>query len=108
MQSTNEKTALAVLILLALSNLIFFLLSSHSGPLVGFIVAAVVALHWWRKKDSLFLIVMSLIWIFIHLYELVVTGVSSLPVLFYMNVLLPSLLLYCGFRQKRQEGKRFR
>jgi len=105
MRSTTAKIALVVLVLLALSNLIFFILSSHSGPIVGFIVAAVVAIHWWSKKDSILIMVMAIIWIFVHIYELVMIGASSVPVFFYLNLRLPALLLYCGFKEKRQESK---
>jgi len=108
MRRINEKIALAVLLLLALSNLIFLIISSHSGPIVGFIVAAVAAIHWWRKRDSILIIVVAIIWIFIHIYELVVKGASSQPVLFYMNLLLPTLLLYCGVKEKRKESSRSR
>jgi hypothetical protein len=101
MHSINEKIVLAVLILLALSNLIFFIVSSHSGPIVGFVAAAAASIHWWRKRDSIFIIVIAIIWIFFHVYELIAVGASSQPVLFYLNLLLPILLLYFGLRMKR-------
>jgi hypothetical protein len=104
MRNINEKITLAVLMLLALSNLVFFVVSSHSGPIVGFIVATAAAIHWWKKRESMLIIVIAIIWIFFHIYELVVMGVSSLPVLFYLNLLLPILLLYFGLKEKRQEG----
>ena len=97
----SEKIVLAVLILLALSNLIFFIVSSYSGPIVGFIVAAATSIHWWIKRDRILIIVIAIIWIFFHVYELVVMGASSQPVLFYLNLLLPILLLYFGLRVKR-------
>ena len=108
MLSINEKITLAVLMLLALSNLIFFIVSSHSGPIVGFIVATAAAIHWWRKRDSMLIIVIAIIWIFFHIYELVVMEASSQPVLFHLNLLLPILLLYFGLREKRQESSRSR
>ncbi len=101
MHSINEKIVMAVLILLALSNLIFFIVSLYSGPIVGFIVAAATSIHWWRKRDSILIIVIAIIWIFFHIYELVVMEASSQPVLFYLNLLLPILLLYFGLRVKR-------
>ena len=108
MRNINEKITLAVLMLLALSNLVFFIVSSHLGPIVGFIVATAAAIHWWRKRDNMLIIVIAIIWIFFHIYELVVMGASSLPVLFYLNLLLPILLLYFGLREKRQERSRSR
>jgi Flp pilus assembly protein protease CpaA len=75
---------------------------------VGFIVAAAVAIHWWRKRDSLLIIIIAIIWIFIHIYELVVMGAGSHPLLFYLNLFLPFLLLYCGLKQKRTKSLRSR
>lgn len=108
MRNINEKIVLVVLLLLALINLIFLIVSTHSGPIVGFFVAAVVAIHWWRKRDSMLIIIIAIIWIFIHIYELVVMGAGSQPVLFYLNLLLPTLLLYCGLKEKRKESSRSR
>ena len=102
MRSINEKIVLVVLLLLALINLIFLIVSSHSGPIVGCIVAAAVAIHWWRKRDSMLIIIIAIIWIFIHIYELVVMGAGSQPLLFYLNLCLPVLLLYCGLKEKRK------
>ena len=106
MRNANEKIVLLVLLLLALSNLMFLIFSPYSGPLVGFIVATAVAIHWWRKRDALLIIIIAIIWILFHIYELFMMGVSSRPVLFWLNVLLPVLLLYLGIREKRQESIR--
>jgi len=108
MRSINEKIALAVLMLLALINLIFLIVSSHSGPIVGFIVATAVTIHWWRKRDSMLIMAVAIIWILIHIYELVMIGASSLPVIFYLNLFLPTLLFYCGLKEKRQKSDRSR
>jgi len=108
LRSINEKIALVVLLLLALINLIFLIVSKHSGPIAGFIVATAVAVHWWRKRDSLLIIIIAIIWIFIHIYELVVMGAGSQPVLFYLNLFLPILLLYCGLKEKRIKSVRSR
>jgi hypothetical protein len=106
MQSVNEKIALAVLVLLALSNLVFFVVSSYSGPIVGIIVATATAFHWWRKRNSMLIVVVAIIWIFLHIYELVAMGAGSQPVLFYLNLLLPTLLLFCGLKEKRLKSIR--
>lgn len=104
MRNANEKIVLIVLLLLALSNLIFLIFSPYSGPIVGFIVAAAAAIHWWRKKDALFVIIISIVWIFFHIYELFVMGISSRTVLFSLNVLLPVILLYLGIKEKRHKS----
>jgi hypothetical protein len=108
LRSINEKITLSVLLLLALINLIFFIVSSHSGPIVGFIAVTAVTIHWWRKRDRMIIIIIAIIWIFFHVYELILMGASSLPLLFYLNLLLPFLLLYCGLKEKGIKNNRSR
>ena len=98
----NEKIVLVLLILLALSNLIFLLVSSYPGPIVGCVVATVAAIVWWRKRDCVLIVVVAIIWIIFHIYELMTIGPSSQPVLFFMNLLLPVLLLFFGLKEKRK------
>ena len=98
MQTLNEKIVFALLILLALSNLVFFIISSYSGPIIGVVIAGAAAIHWWKKRDRMLIIVISVIWVSIHIYELVTMGVSSHPFLFYMNLFLPFFLLWFGLR----------
>jgi hypothetical protein len=107
MRSLNEKIVLVVLLLLALINLIFLIVSPYSGPIVGFIVAVAVAIHWWRKRDSLLIIIIAIMWILIHIYELVVKGPGSQPLLFYLNLFLPFLLFYCSLKEKRRKSIRY-
>jgi hypothetical protein len=105
MQSINEKIILFVLILLALSNLIFFIVSSYSGPIIGFITAIVIAIHWWQKRNSRLIMIMAIVWILIHIYELIELGISSYPVIISLNLLLPILLFYCSLKAYLQMKK---
>ena len=98
MRSINEKIVLSILILLALSNLIFFLVSSYSGPIVGLAITTGAGIHWWIKRNSNFIITIAIIWILLHIYELITLGTSSYPVLFYLNLLLPIPLIYFGLK----------
>jgi len=98
MRGLNEKIILAVLVLLALSNLIFFIISSYASPIVGFIIATIIAIHWWQKRNSRFIMVMAIVWILIHTYELIKFGISHYPVIIFLNLLLPIPLLYCSLR----------
>jgi len=70
---------------------------------VGLIVAAAAAIHWWRKRDSVLIIIIAITWILIHIYELVVKGAGSQPLLFCLNLFLPFLLLYCGLKEKKKK-----
>ena len=92
--------------LLSFTNLIYFILSSYSGPVIGTIIAAGAAIHWWRKKDVLFVLILGSIWLFLHVFEIVVLGESSYPVLLYLNVVFSIPLLYCGVKIYFSKKKR--
>jgi hypothetical protein len=98
MKNLNEKIILTLLVLLALTNLIFFIVSPYSGPIVGFVFAVFASVHWLRKRNAGFAIAIAIIWLAIHIYELMALGASSYPILFYLNLLLPIPLLYCGLK----------
>ena len=61
MQNVNEKIIIFVLVLLALINLLFFIISSYSGPIIGFITAIVIAIHWWQRRDSRLIMIMAIV-----------------------------------------------
>ncbi len=105
MQSVNEKIILFVLVLMALNNLIFSIISSYSGPIIGFIAAVVIAIRWWQKRDSRLIMIMAIVWILIHIYELIMLGISSYPIIISLNLLLPILLFYCGLKAYLQMKK---
>ena len=108
MQGVNEKIILFVLVLLALNNLIFSIISSYSGPIIGFITAVVITIRWWQKRDSRLIMIMAIVWILIHIYELIMLGISSYPIIISLNLLLPILLFYCGLKvylQMKKEEK---
>lgn len=96
MQNTNEKVILYVLVLLTLNNLMFLILSSRSGSVVRFAVAAGAGVHWWIRRHPGFMILLALVWIFLHTYQLIRVGAGSYPVFFYLNLLLPIPLLCCS------------
>lgn len=98
MRNVNQKIILSVLVLLALSNLIFFIISSYSGPIIGFIIATIIAIHWWQKRNSRSIMVIAIAWISIHIYELTKFGISPYRVIIFLNLLLPIPLFYCGLR----------
>lgn len=91
-----RRIILVILVLLSLVNLIFFILSSYSGPVIGVIMAAGAAIHWWRKKDALFILIIGSIWLFLHIFEIIMSGESSYLVLLYLNVVFSIPLLCCG------------
>ncbi|MEW6374528.1 MAG: hypothetical protein AB1502_01885 [Thermodesulfobacteriota bacterium] len=64
------------------------------------------AFLWWRKKDRMLVVAVAIVWIFLHIYELVAMGAGSQPVLFYLNLLLPTLLLCCALKTYLLRKKR--
>jgi len=98
MTRVNEKIILLILAALALGNLIFFIKSLSSGPIVGFTVATGAALHWWIRRKPHFIMIIALMWMALHLYELMKLGFGSYPVLFSLNLLLPIPLFYCSLK----------
>jgi len=98
MRRVNEKIVLFILAALALGNLIFLIKSSSSGPIVGFAVATGAALHWWIRRNPQFTMIIALVWMGLHIYELVKLGFGSYPVLFLLNLLLPVPLFYCSLK----------
>jgi hypothetical protein len=111
MRNIHEKIVFAVLVLLALNNLIFFIIGSYSGSVWGFFFAVVITVHWWRRRDGRVVMVLAVIWIVIHIYELTVLGAGPYPVLFYLNLVLP-IALFCFslkaylFVRTKTEGER--
>jgi len=109
MRSLNEIIILTFLLLLALLNLIFFMVSQYSGPIIGFLFAIIASIQYWRKKDSIFILVIAFIWVFLHIFELIIYIECSYPIFLYLNVLFPIPLLYCGINEyilrKRERNK---
>ena len=88
MQSVNEKIILSVLVLLILNNSIFFIISLYFDPIIGFIIAIVMMVHWSQKKDSKLIMIVAIVWILIHIYELTKLGIRSYPINISLNLLL--------------------
>jgi len=98
MRRVNEKIILFILAALALGNLIFLIKSSSSGPIVGFALATGAVVHWCIRRNSQFIMVIALVWMGLHLYELMKLGFGSYPVLLSLNLLLPIPLFYCSLK----------
>ena len=109
MKSVNEKIILFVLVLLVLNNSIFFIISLYSGPIIGFITAIIMAIHWWKKRDSRLIMIMAIIWILIHIFELFKLRINFYPVNIFLNLLLPILLFYFSLKAYlcKKTGGRF-
>ena len=109
MRKLNEIIIIAVLLLLAIINLVFFLVSMYFGPIIGILFPIIVLIKWGRKKDSVFIIGIAFIWILLHIYELIVYVECTYPIFLYLNILLPIPLLYCGIKEnssmKRGQSK---
>jgi hypothetical protein len=61
-------------------------------------MAAGFAIHWWRKRDAIFILVIASIWLSLHIFEMIVLGKSSYLVFLYLNIFLSIPLLYCSLK----------
>ena len=84
-----EKIILGLLILMAIINGIFAIAGSYSGPIWGAVFAVFASIHWWKKRNSTFILIIAFVWIVFHIYELIVSGPGPYPVFFYMNLVIP-------------------
>ncbi|MHA1671124.1 MAG: hypothetical protein ACTSV5_11200 [Promethearchaeota archaeon] len=99
MKDLNEKIITTTLILLAIINFIFIIVSPYFGPIIGFVLALIVLVQRKRKKDNAFIIVIASIWILFHIYELITCMDCTYPIFLYLNLILPIPLLYCGIKE---------
>jgi hypothetical protein len=108
MRNISEIIILIILIVLASSNLLFFIVSPFSGPIVGFVMAIAFAIHWWIKRNSTVIIAVAIIWLIVHIYELLTFGTASFSVFIYLNLLLPIPLLFLSLKryQLRKKGNK--
>ena len=93
MPGLTDKIIFMLFVLLGLNNLLFGIISSYTGPIWGFVGAVLVCVHWHRRRNIKFIIVVIIIWFVIHLVELLTTGAGPYPMLFYPNLGIPVFLL---------------
>ena len=101
--------ALVLLAALVATNLIFLALLRVSGPLIGFVLYAVL-LWRWRQRDYRAAVVGGLAGLAVHVVEMVTTGWSDYPALMALNLILPAVLApvawLAGQRAQREDGNK--
>lgn len=83
--------ALGLLAALVATNLIFLALLRVSGPLIGFVLYAVLLWRWWQR-DYRAAVVGGLVGLAVHMVEVITTGWSAYPALVALNLILPAVL----------------
>jgi len=96
MKNIDENLVFVILISLAIINATYFILSLFSGPLIGLIAAIFFTIHWWKRRDFKFILIIAIVWILIHIVELILIREIPYPILFYLNIVLPILLIFCS------------
>jgi hypothetical protein len=96
--NVHDKIILVFLVLLVLINGIFAIASSYSGPVLGAVFAVFTSIHWWKERNSTFIIIIAIIWIVFHIYEWIASGPGLYPIFFYSNLMLPLLLIYFSIK----------
>ncbi len=84
--------ALGLLAALVATNLIFLALLRVSGPLIGFVLYAVLLWRWWQR-DYRAAVVGGLAGLAVHVVEVVIIGWSPYPALMSLNLILPAVLI---------------
>ena len=103
------KTILLVVSLVLVGlNAFWTFFGDHSGSLIAFIFYSIIAFLCWRMQDYRAGLIAGVIGFGIHLYELVSPGAVDLPAidlcLLILNLVLPILLIYSGYRIYRSKG----
>jgi uncharacterized membrane protein len=83
--------ALGLLAALVATNLIFLALLRVSGPLIGFVLYAVLLWRWWQR-DYRAAVVGGLVGLAVHVVEVATIGWSAYPALMALNLILPAVL----------------
>ncbi|GEM_PF-1969008 len=96
-----ERTIIVVLSLLALTNALFILLSSYTGPIWGVVGAIVLIVHWKVKKRPVVIMYAAVFWIVLHLIECILLDTDAHSIFMILNIVLPLPLFYGGFRLHR-------
>ncbi len=98
--SYNYKIVFGILTALVLTNAAWVIIYKSYAPLIAFVFYLIVIFIMWRKNDLLSGIIVGIIAIIIHLYELIFHGITDLKfletVFFFINLILPlPLVILC-------------
>ena len=108
-KSSLQLITIFILISLIVINTLWVLLSDFSGPIIGILFYIIITFLLWKKEDYTAAIFAGILGFCIHLYELIFFGfVKSedvFSIFLYLNLLLPLLLLYFGYKAKKKLKK---
>ena len=103
----NARIASVVLIVLIVINTLWVVTTRQSGPLIALLFYSVILYLFWRKRDFRAGAIAGVVGFGIHVYELLVPGISGLEgiylVYFYLNIILPFPLIYFSFMAYRED-----
>ena len=100
--SLIAKITIGILVVLVGANAIWTVISKHPGSLIALIFYALVAFLCWQRSHFEAGVIGGVLGLGIHLYELLFQGIEKLEGidsgLFFLNLLLPILLICFGYR----------
>jgi hypothetical protein len=100
--SLIRYVVLGVLGTLVLINIVWFFISKHPGSFWGFFTYLFILFLCIRQNDFRAGVVVGILGFGLHIYELAVTDIESLPLFdslfFCSNLILPILLIYSSYR----------
>ena len=104
----NARIASVILIILVVINALWVVSTRQSGPLTALLFYSVILYLFWRKRDFRSGAIAGVVGFGIHVYELLVPGISGLEsiylVFFYLNIFLPIPLIYFSYMAYREDN----
>jgi len=93
------------------TNAVWVTISKYSGPLIALIFYAIIAFLCWKRRHFHAGIIGGIVGFGIHTYELIFQGLEELSgvilVLFFVNLILPILLIYFSYRVCHELKQKF-
>ena len=109
-RSLNEKMTIGILVALVITNAVWLATSEYSSPLFALIIYAVIAFLCWRRSHFQAGIIVGIIGLGVHIYELLSQGIIELRGfelgLFFINLTFPIPLIYFSYRAYQEIKRR--
>ena len=100
--SFNQKMVIGILTILVITNAAWVIICKSYGPLIALIFYVFAIFLFWKKNDIFSGIIIGIIGLAIHIYELIFQGIADLEVLetifFFINLIFPILLVYFCYK----------
>ena len=111
--STNQKMVIGILTILAVTNAGWVIICKSYGPLIALMFYVFAIFLFWQKNDIFSGIIIGMIGLAVHIYELIFQGIIDLEglemIFFFINLIFPIPLVYFSYKvykKIKQNGKK--